>query len=164
MALTTQPFVLSNLTLTLKKTKNPDGSVATGTAVAYRCQLNTASLTPSAASATTQTYETFCATFESGGGGSATWVLNLAGFQAYKDVTDLSIILFNDERAEYQFVLSPEGGTISATNPGFQGTVKIVPTVIGGTANQYASFTVDLPCTAKPTMLVAPPVLFDVEE
>ena len=158
MALTVAPFVLNNVSLTLEKVRNSDGSAATaGTAAEYRCQLNTASLTPSQKTGAAQEYITFCDTHTSPGGGGSTWVLNLAGFQAYTDVTDLSLLLFNDEGAVYEYVLTPLGGTLSATNPGFRGEVTIIPTVIGGTANTYAAFTVDLPCTGKPTMIVAPP-------
>lgn len=158
MALTVAPVVLNNVSLTLEKIRNADGSAATaGTAAEYRCQLNTASLTPSQNTGAAQEYVTFCETHSSPGGGGSTWVLNLAGFQAYADVTDLSLLLFNDEGAVYEYVLTPLGGTQSATNPGFRGEVTIIPTVIGGVANTYAAFTVDLPCTAKPTMIVAAP-------
>ena len=162
MAMATSPFLLNNLTVSLKKIKNADGTAAVGGArEEYRCQLNTASLTPSSGTGTSQTYETFCSTFDSGGAGSSTWVLNLAGFQSYTDVADLSIILFNDEGAVYEYVLQPMGGVTSATNAGFMGEVTIIPTVIGGTANQYATFTVDLPCVQKPVMLTAPaPAVF----
>jgi hypothetical protein len=164
MPISTQPFVLNNVSVTLKKIKNSDGSAATGTRTEYRCQLNTATLTPSAAAGAAQTYDTFCDTFSSGGGGGATWVLGLAGFQAYADVTDLSLILFDDEGAVYEYVLTPMGGVVSATNPAFQGQVTIIPTVIGGVANQYATFTVDLPAVSKPTKIVAPPTLLTAGE
>lgn len=150
MPLTTAPLVLNDLTLTLRK----KGEVTA--AEDYRCQLQTATLTPSAA-ANSQTYDTFCDTHSSPGG-SATWVLNLAGFQAYADVADLSLILFNDEGETYEYVLTPNGGPLSASNPGFAGDVTIIPTQIGGTAKQYATFTVDLPCTSKPTMITVDPV------
>jgi len=165
VALTVAPFVLNNVSLTLEKVRNPDGSAATpGTASEYRCQLNTASLTPSQNTGASQEYVTFCDTHTSPGGGGSTWVLNLAGFQAYADVLDLSLILFNDEGAVYEYVLTPLGGVQSATNPGFRGEVTIIPTVIGGVANTYGSFTVDLPCTAKPSMIVAAPTAAAAEQ
>lgn len=166
MAQATAPFTLNNLSLTLKKLTNPDGTPATGGAAAeYRCQLNIASLTPSASSSGGGgELITFCATFTSPGSSSSSWVLNLGGFQAYQDVADLSVILFNDEGATYEFVLTPLGGTISATNPGFQGVITITPTVIGGTAGQYATFTVDQPCTGKPTMITVAPAAAEAEE
>lgn len=151
MALTTQPFVMRDVSLTLVKK-------GAATPVEYRCQLSQAQLTPAAASGGGQTLETFCSTYSSSGSTAATWTLDLGGFQAYKDVTDLSIILFNDEGEEYTYTLLPEGGTISTTNPGFTGDVTLIPVQVGGTANQYATFTVSLPCLAKPTMLTTPPV------
>jgi len=165
MAQTVAPFLLKNLTLTLKKLTEPDGTPAVGgTATEYRCQLNIASLTPSAGGAGEQTFDTFCESFTNSSASGATWVLNLGGFQAYADVADLSVILFNDEGATYEFVLTPTGGTISATNPGFQGVVTMFPSIVGGTANTYATFTVDLSCTGKPTMITTAPVLREGEE
>ena len=49
------------------------------------------------------------------------------------------------------YELVPAGGTVSATNPGFTGTVTATPTAIGGTVGETAAFTVALQCTAKPT-------------
>ena len=155
-ALSLSPFVLNKTTLTLKRILDPAGAAAApvGTRTEYRCQLNTATLTPSGATGggNTTTYVTFCQEFEedttpSGGGG---WTLNLAGFQAYADVTDLSLLLFSDEGSVWEYVLVPTGGAISATNPGFRGTVKFQPSTIGGTAQTYATFTVDLPCVTVP--------------
>ena len=160
MVMTTQPFLLNALTLTLKRILDPAGAAAApaGTRVEYRCQLNTATLTPSTAGGgggTTTTYLTFCQEFETDTSSASTtaWTLNLAGFQAYKDVADLSMILFSDEGSVWEYVLTPQGGAISVTNPGFKGTVKMVPTVIGGTAATYATFTVDLACVQVPTAI-----------
>jgi hypothetical protein len=155
MALTTSPFLLKNLSLTLVKTAE-----VAGVAEEYRCQLTAATLTPSTGGGGGgSTLETFCDSYSSTGASTATWTLDLSGFQAYKDVTDLSILLFNDEGENYTYTLMPEGpAPISATNPGFTGEVTLIPTTIGGTANQYATFTVSLPTVGKPTMITAPPV------
>jgi hypothetical protein len=150
VAIASSPFVLKDVSLTLVKTGEA------GTPVEYRCQLSQAQLTPSAgAGATGATMETFCAVYDSSGTSASSWVLDLAGFQAYGDVTDFSMISFNEEGEQFDFVLMPLGGVASATNPGFEGTVTMVATPIGGTANQYAQFTGSLPCTEKPTMVVA---------
>jgi len=146
---TTSPFVLDDVSLTL--------SPVSGSAEEYQCQLNRAELVPSTGGGGGgATFESFCNTY-SGGGGTASWTLELTGMQAYSDAADLSMLLFNEEGEEYEFVLTPMGGTISATNPGFSGTVTLVPTNIGGTANQYATLTVSLPCSGKPTLLNTPP-------
>jgi len=155
MALTTAPFVMRDVTLSLKP-------VASGTAEEYRCQLNKAQITPAGGGGASITYDTFCATFSEQSGG-ATFTLDLGGFQAYADVADLSILLWNSAGEKYTFVLTPLGGTISATNPGFTGEVTLIEAVVGGTANQYATFEVSLPCSAKPTAIVAPPVMADEE-
>jgi hypothetical protein len=150
MPITTSPFVLDDVSLTLVPT-------AGGTAEEYQCQLNRAELVPAAGTSSGNSFETFCDTYSSSGGNSS-WTLELTGFQAYVDAADLSMLLFNDEGVEYDFVLTPAGGVISATNPAFDGTVTLVPTNIGGTANQYAQFSVSLPCSGKPTAITTPPV------
>jgi len=152
VAASSAPFVLNKVSLTLV-----ESSATPGTPVEYKCQLSQAQLTPSAAAGTTgATMETFCATYDNSGSAAATWVLDLAGFQAWADVTDFSVISFNDEGVEYDFVLMPIEGTVSATNPSFTGTVTMVATPVGGTANQYAQFTASLPCKSKPLMVVTP--------
>ena len=149
MAITTSPFVLDDVSLTLKPTA--------GTAEEYQCQLNRAELVPSTGGGGGgATFETFCNTYSSSGG-NASWALEITGFQAYADAADLSMVLFDNEGQEYEYVLTPMGGTISAANPGFQGTLTLVPTNIGGTANQYAQMTVSLPCNGKPTKITTPP-------
>ena len=149
MPITTSPFVLDDVSLTLV----PTGG---GTPEEYQCQLNRAELVPSTAGGATggATFETFCNSYSSAGA-SASWSLELTGFQAYQDAADLSLLLFDNESAEYDYVLTPAGGTVSASNPGFSGTVTLVATNIGGTANQYAQMQVSLPCNGKPTKVVA---------
>lgn len=156
MAITTSPFLLKNLSLTLVKTAD----IGTGLEQEYRCQLTAATLTPSAGGgASGSTLETFCDSYSSTGASTATWTLDLSGLQSYKDVADLSVLLFNEEGEAYTYTLIPEGpAPISATNPGFTGEVTLIPTTIGGTANTYATFTVSLPTIGKPEMIVTPPV------
>ena len=157
MAMSTAPIVLNNVSLTLTKVRNPDGTPAVGgTATEYRCQLGKAQITPATGGGSTQTYDTFCETHTSQSGG-ATFSLDLGGFQAYTDVADLTVLLWNEAGAVYEFVLVPNGGTVSATNYGAQGEVTIVEAAIGGTAKQYPTFEVSLPCTAKPDLITAPP-------
>lgn len=149
MPQTTSPFVLNDVSLTLILSAD----AATGTAEEYMCQLNRAELTPSAQS-TGSEYETFCATFPAPAK-TASWVLDLSGFQAYADATDLSLFLFDHEGEKAEFVLQPQGGAASATNPGFEGVVTLSPTAIGGTANQYAVMTASLNVDGKPVKVVA---------
>ncbi len=157
MALTTSPFLLKKVSLTLIKTSE----IGTGEEVEYRCTLNQAQLTPSTGTgATGATYETFCQNYDStGAAGNATWTLDLNGMQNYKDAQDLSLLLFENEGTEYTFQLMPQNellnGTASATEPGFKGEITATPTQIGGTANQYATYTVSLPVKGKPTKVVA---------
>lgn len=151
--ITTAPILLKDVSLTLIKTSD----IATGDPVEYRCQLSQAELQPTAASSSGATLETFCNSYSASGAGNATWVLALSGFQAYGDVTDLSLLLFDNEGEDFTYTLMPAGGVPSATNPGFSGEVVLVPTNIGGTANQYGTFTVSLPCKEKPVKVVAPP-------
>ncbi len=152
MAQTANPFVLQKVGLTLTKVGGA------GTEQEFRCQLSRAELVPAASSGGGgATLDTFCASYSDSGAGSSTWTLELSGFQAWSDVTDFSVISFNDEGEKYNFSLTPidfEAGA-STTNPAFEGEVTMVATPIGGTAKQYAQFSASLPCTAKPTMVTA---------
>lgn len=150
----TKAFVLKNVSLTLVEAD------AAGTAVAYECQLSKAIITPSAGSTTS--YTTFCAKFDDIAEESS-YTLDLSGFQAYQDVADLTVILWEEAGKVYDFVLQPNlgqaaGSAISATNYAFSGQVTLVEAPIGGTVNEWATFDVSLPCVTKPTMLLAPPV------
>ena len=152
MAQTANPFVLKNIELILTKR---GGS---GAAQRFECQLTQAQLTPSTSAAGGgSTLETFCASYDSSGASSATWVLDLAGFQAWKDVTDFSVISFNDEGLDYDFHLKPNTDpTDTPESAEFKGVVTMVATPVGGTAKQYATFTASMPVKGKPTMVVAP--------
>jgi hypothetical protein len=156
MAITTSPFVLKETSLTLR----PKDS--TGAAQEYICQLSQAQLTPSAATGGAGgDLTTFCDTYSSAAAaGNSTWVLDLAGFQAVEDSMDLTIFLFEHEGETYEFQLTPKGPLpVSATNPAFRGEVTLQPTQIGGTAAQFATFTVSLPVSGKPRLLKAPEAL-----
>jgi hypothetical protein len=149
---TLTPFLLKDVSLTMR----PKGT--TGATQEFRCQLSQAELVPSAASGGGASLATFCDTFTDPGG-DATWVLTMSGFQAWKDVTDFAMVAFDHEGEEYEFVLAPMGGTISATNPGFKGIITLIPVNVGGTANQYAVFTTSQPVSGgKPTKITAPVV------
>ena len=148
MPIATSPFLLKDASLTLIA----KADAGTGTPVEYSCQLNQAQLTPAEGGGGTQTYETFCDTHTSSGS-TSTWTLDLGGFQAFEDATDLSTLLFDEEGEIFSYVLTPKGGTVSATNPGFKGDVTLKPVAVGGTAGTFATFTISLPCTAKPTKI-----------
>lgn len=158
MAVTTQPFLLKRVSLTLIKTSE----IGTGTETEYKCALNQAQLTPSAGTSSGggTTFESFCETFDAGAAASnATWTLDLNGMQNYKDALDLSVLLFENEGEKYTFTLMPDDTsgteTPSASNPAFKGEITAVPTQIAGTANQYATFQVSLPVVGKPEMVTA---------
>lgn len=151
MPATAAPFLLTDVTLTLRKV----GEVTA--AAEYRCQLGKAQITPAAGTGTTQEYATFCDDFSSGTAAGSTFTLDLGGFQAFADVTDLTRLLWIDAGEKYEFVLTPQAGPISDTSPGFSGEVTLVEAPVGGTAKTYATFEVSLPCTAKPTLLTVAP-------
>jgi hypothetical protein len=149
MTMTASPFRLKDTDLLL----GPKGSDLADASI--RCQLTQSELVPSA-SGGGDSLETFCATFADPGG-RATWELQLAGFQAYADAQDLTMLLFDHELEEFDFLLLPRGGTVSATNPGFSGTVTLTPTNIGGTAAAWATFTVTLTVKGRPVKVTSVP-------
>lgn len=156
MPIATKPFSMNNVSLTLKTT-------GAGTAIEYKCQLQRAELVPSASTTSaTSDYPTFCETHSIGGGSATTWTLELSGFQAWADATDLSNLLFDEDGNELEYVLTPAGGVVSATNPSFSGTVTASPTPVGGSANSVAQFSVSLQCTGKPDKNVAPASDFEL--
>lgn len=149
MALANSPFVLRDTSLILKKVGDANGTD-------YRCQLTAATLTPSAGgTAGGATLSTFCADHSDASSTATTWTLDLTGFQSYADAQDFSMWAFDNEDAKAEFTLVPgqDGGVPTATNPGFTGTVTVRPTVIGGTAKQFATFTVSLPLDTRPTKI-----------
>jgi hypothetical protein len=152
--ITVKPFTLQHVSVTLKLLDE----AGTTTATEYKCQLTEATWVPSDASTSTQELVTFCETHsDSTGGGNATWVLQLAGFQSFMDANDLAVFLFDNEGKKAEAVLLPNqaNGAVSATNPAFQGEVTLKPVNIGGTARQYATFTVSLPASTKPSKVTA---------
>ena len=152
MPTTSAPFLLKDTTFSLW----PTGSAASGK-VEYRCQLSQAEIQPQGGTTGDQTYSTFCEDFTNSSA-SATYNLVLAGFQAYKDATDLSMLLWTEAGEEYDFLLVPERGTLSATHPGFHGTVTRSEGNAGGTAKTYATMTVTLVCKSKPALVTVDPV------
>lgn len=151
MPLTTSPFVMKDVTLTLVKSGG-------GTPVEMRCQLSQAEIVPggSTGGGTDLSYSTFCDDFSTTSSSGKTYALTLSGFQALADATDFARLAWEEEDEIFDFVLTPMGGTVSATNPAFEGQVTMQATNIGGTAGQYATFqSVALPCVTKPTMVLA---------
>ena len=150
MPLATAPILLTGTSLTIAVP-----GVGAGAAIEYRCQLTKAQLTPADSSSAAATLTTFCNEYTSAGG-LAVWTLDLDGYQAFEDDTDLSMVLFDHEGEEATYLLIPKGGVVSATNPGFQGAITLKPVPIGGTAKQYAVHTVSLPCKEKPVKIKTP--------
>lgn len=145
---TLQPFLLKDVSLTLKKV----GAVTEP--VEYRCQLSRAALVPTAATGGGSSLSTFCEDY-SDAGGMATWALSVGGFQALADAQDFSVLSFNEEGEKFDFVLAPLGGPPTAATPAFEGQVTMAATPIGGDAKTWAVWTADLPCVSKPVMVTA---------
>jgi hypothetical protein len=160
MPIQATPYALKDVSVTLELTGGA------GTPIEYHCQLTSAALVPSTnTGGGGSDLTTFCGTYSSGGAaGGTTWVLQLGGWLALADATDLSRFLFENDGKTADFVLVPGNNatgdvTISSTNPGFSGSVNLVATQIGGTAGEFPTWTVDLPCTAKPTLITVAPVV-----
>ena len=149
LPITTKPFSLDNLELGLKVA----GDTAVVNPIQYRCQLGRSELVPSASTGGGNELVTFCETHTSPTG-KASWTLELEGFQAWSDISDLSLMLFNNEGETLDFILVPSGGLVGPSNPAFTGQCLAVPTPVGGTAGSYATFTVSLPCLGKPVIAV----------
>lgn len=152
MAMTTNPFVLKDTSVQFRKDSDPE-------LIEYRCQMTAASLVPSdAGGGGGNTLSTFCYDYTDSSVSPSKWALELSGFQSFADAQDFSMWAFDNEGEDVDFLLVPgqNGSELSVDNPGFTGVVTVKPTVIGGTAKQYATFTVSLPCVERPVKFTGP--------
>lgn len=88
--------------------------------------------------------------------GAAGWALQLDYAQDWSQTNSLSRYLLENAGKLVTVTLTPAGGTISATNPGFRMTVMLVPGPIGGAVDQAAVGSVTLPVDGAPVVVTTP--------
>lgn len=125
-----------------------------GTPVEYNCDVHTAEIVPSAGDEVT--YQTLCAEGTYSAIGKTTYALHIVAAQRWA-ADGLAAFLWNNDGAEatFEYQAHGDGVTPTADLPGMSGSVRLVAGNYGGEADTYAELDVTLPCTVKPTMVVA---------
>lgn len=84
------------------------------------------------------------------------WVLTLDYAQDWSATTSLSRYLLENAGKTVTITLTPAGGVISASNPGFVVTATLVPGPIGGAVDTVSVGQVSLPVDGAPTVKTTP--------
>ena len=141
------PVFMRNVLLTLK--------TGAGTPAEYQCNVSEArvQVTPG----DIVTYRTLCTSGVFSSASPPEYALVLTAVQDWDTTAGsegLAAFLWANEGATLDFVLNIHGeaATASASKPKMTGQVVCIPGDYGGTVGEYAEFTVELPCVAKPTM------------
>lgn len=88
--------------------------------------------------------------------GTTEWDCQLDYAQDWASTTSLSRYLLDNAGKTVTITLTPQGGTISPTNPGFRFTATLVPGPVGGGVETVAVGSVTLPVDGAPTVVTAP--------
>lgn len=141
------PLFMRDVTLTLKL-------VSAGTAVEYACDLSTAEIVPSPGDEVT--YSTLCPSGSYSSIGKTTYALHVVAAQRWA-ADGLATFLWDHdgELATFQYQAHGAATVPAADVPGMAGEVRLVAGNYGGEVDTYAELDVTLPCTSKPTKIVA---------
>lgn len=88
--------------------------------------------------------------------GTPEWDMAVDYAQDWSATTSLSRYLLDNAGKSVTITLTPGGGTISTTNPGFRVSATLVPGPIGGGVDAVAVGTVTLPIDGQPAVVTAP--------
>jgi len=153
------PLFMRDVKLRLK-------AAADAAALEFQCHVSEARLqvTPG----DTVSVQTLCATGSFSSTGKASFALILSGYQDW-DTTALSEGLaeylwkHDGEVLDFSLQAHGEAVTASATKPCMVGQVVASAVDYGGAINEYAPFTAELACVAKPTLSTTEPVAEEAE-
>ena len=146
-AIAAVPIFMRNVLLTLKTT--------VGSPLEFQCHVSEArvQVTPG----DIVTVRTLCSSGVYSSASPPEYALVLVGVQDWDTTAGsegLSAFLWQNEGTTLDFVLNIHGeaATASASKPKMSGSVTCIPGDYGGVIGEYAELSVELPCTAKPTM------------
>jgi hypothetical protein len=141
------PLFMQDVTLNLKLTGGP-------TRTEYNCDIHTAEII--AKPGDEVEYVTLCPTGSYKSVGKTTYSLHIVAAQRWA-VDGLATFLWDNDGqlADFQYQAHGAGTVPSATAPGMSGTVRLIAGNYGGEAATFAELDVELPCSSKPTKLVA---------
>lgn len=129
-----QPLMLKNVLMTIGSDN-------------HQAALDAVTFTPSADSQTWTGLAGNSVTDQS----TATWVAALSYMQDWDTVNSLSRYLFANEGNTVAAVFRPRSGS----GPSFAANLVVTPGAIGGQVNAWATTTVNLGCSGKPTLVEA---------
>jgi hypothetical protein len=141
------PLFMQDVTLNLKLTGGP-------TRTEYNCDLSTAEIISTAGDEVE--YSTLCPTGSYKSVGKTTYTLHIVAVQRWA-VDGLATFLWDNDGAlaDFQYQAHGAGVIPSATAPGMSGQVRLIAGNYGGEVATFAELDVELPCSSKPTKLVA---------
>jgi hypothetical protein len=158
-AIAATPIFMKNVFLTLKTT--------VGTALEFQCHVTEARLQVTPGDITT--VRTLCSSGVFSSANSPEYALVLVGVQDWDTTAGsegLAAFLWQNEGAVLSFVLNihSEASSVGTpTQPRMTGSVLCVPGDYGGVIGEYAELSVELPCTAKPTLTTAAVLMAEAE-
>lgn len=128
--------------------------VSGGTPANFNCDVSTAEIIPTAGDEVT--YATLSADCTYSSVGRTTYALHLVAVQRWAAEGLAAFLWDHDgELASFKYQAHGDGVVPSADLPGMVGEVRLVAGAYGGAADEYAELDVTLPCTTKPTKIVA---------
>ena len=141
------PLFMQDVQLNLKL-------VSGGTRTEYNCDLTTAEIL--AEPGDEVSVSTLCASGSFSSIGKTTYSLHIVALQRWA-ADGLANFLWDNDGALADFQYQAHGSAIvpSATQPGMSGQVRLIAPSYGGESGNYAELDVTLPCSTKPTKLVA---------
>jgi hypothetical protein len=130
-------------------------TLVSGPAAEYNCDAHLAAIETSAGSEVT--YQTLCADGSFSEIGQSSYALHIVAAQDWS-ATGLARFLWDNEGELCTFEYQAHGATVPPADatPGMTGTIRLIAPNYGGEAENYAELDVTMPCTAKPTIALAP--------
>jgi hypothetical protein len=141
------PLFMRDVTLNLKL-------VSGGTRVEYNCDLTTAEIVSTPGEEIS--VSTLCASGSYSSIGKTTYALHIVALQRWA-ADGLATFLWDNDGslADFQYQAHGSGTVPAADVPGMSGQVRLVAGSYGGEVDSFAELDVTLPCSSKPTKLVA---------
>jgi hypothetical protein len=142
------PLFMRDVLLNLKIVSPP------GTRVAYQCDISEAQII--AEPGDEVSYSTLCASGSYSSIGKTTYSLHIVAVQRWA-ADGLANFLWDNDGALADFQYQAHGSaTVPASDtPGMTGTVRLIAGAYGGPVDSFAELDVTLPCSSKPTKIVA---------
>ena len=142
----TSPLFMRDVSLKLR--------LGAATAVEFNCDAHLAEVVTSPGDDVT--YQTLCPDGSFSNVGRSSYALHIVAAQDWS-ADGLALFLWDNEGALATFEYQAHGATTvpSADAPGMTGEIRLIAPSYGGEADSYAELDITMPCTTKPTKVVA---------